>query len=220
MPSLLSPFHSPWGGSHGSATHIQVALPTSSNSVQLGPEVCLLGESRSFKVTVDMTHRRAPSADHPCCCSRGRRFPSQGADWSADKSYAVLCCGLASRIATVLCYFPRNWWSFISRILSKIASSRWIPPCSSLTRSLRGEPSANRQVGGCPRLEDCTAPSQGSRAGLLPLLVLVTIFQMLIYVTLCDVGGFSFYLLKDSFLCVSCMLQSRCWVHARPWEEE
>lgn len=80
----------------GSATHIQVVLPTSSNSVQPGPEVCLLGESRSFKVTVDSTHRRAPSADLPCCFSRGRSSPSQGADWTADESYAVLCCGLAS----------------------------------------------------------------------------------------------------------------------------
>lgn len=107
---------------------------------------------RSFRLAVNIAHHRLPSADGPCCSSRGRRSPilrsSQGAVWSADKGLSSapwwagqlryqLCCG----------YFSRNWWSFISRIPSKIVSSRWTPPCSSRTRSLRGEPLASHQVG-------------------------------------------------------------------------
>lgn len=104
--------------------------------------------------------------------------------------------GWPAGLTTALCYFPRNWWSFISRILSKIVSSRWIPPCSSLTRSLRGEPSANHQVGGRPQAGGLHSTFSGFQGLPAPTFGFSNFFQMLIYVTLCDVGGFSFHLLK------------------------
>ena len=57
--------------------------------------------------------------------------------WAGPLEEHLFCCSLS-----------RSWWNSTSRTLWRIASSRWTPLCSSPSRSPRGEPSANQQVGG------------------------------------------------------------------------
>lgn len=108
----------------------------------------------------------------------------------------MLCCGLASWANNCSVLFSQELVEFYQqnslKDCFKSLDTTLQFPYKEPERRAISKPPGRRT----PRLEDCTAPSRGSRACLPPLLVLVTFFQMLFYVTLCDVGGFSFHLLK------------------------